>query len=288
MGYMHVENLYRDKRILMFKECFALEKIDGTSTNIHYKYADNTLEFFHGGCRRETFLQLFNLEELLEKFKSLNSEKDVIIYGEGYGGKIQGMSGTYGPDLKFIAFEVQIGESWLNVTNAHDVVTKLGLEFVDYVQIKAEIADIETEKLKPSVQAKRNGILEDKKREGIVLRPLLEYVDYRGNRIITKHKNDEFRETTTKRELSDADLKVLEDAQQIVDEWVTPTRLEHILQKFPGAGTEKIPDIIEAMYEDVTREGKGEIVESRQLRKLLNTKTAVMFKNRLKEKLLEN
>ena len=30
MGYMHIDNLYKDQRILQFKECYALEKIHGT------------------------------------------------------------------------------------------------------------------------------------------------------------------------------------------------------------------------------------------------------------------
>lgn len=29
MGYMHINNLYKNQEILMFKECFALEKVHG-------------------------------------------------------------------------------------------------------------------------------------------------------------------------------------------------------------------------------------------------------------------
>ncbi len=29
MGYMHIDNLYKDQTILMFRECYALEKIHG-------------------------------------------------------------------------------------------------------------------------------------------------------------------------------------------------------------------------------------------------------------------
>jgi hypothetical protein len=29
MGYRHIENLYKNKMILMFKECYAMEKIHG-------------------------------------------------------------------------------------------------------------------------------------------------------------------------------------------------------------------------------------------------------------------
>lgn len=30
MGYLHISNLYRDQRVLMFKEVFVLEKVHGT------------------------------------------------------------------------------------------------------------------------------------------------------------------------------------------------------------------------------------------------------------------
>ena len=33
MAYMHIENLYRNQNILLFKQCYCLEKIHGTSAN---------------------------------------------------------------------------------------------------------------------------------------------------------------------------------------------------------------------------------------------------------------
>ena len=34
MAYLHIDNLYKNQEILMFKECYALEKIHGTSGTI--------------------------------------------------------------------------------------------------------------------------------------------------------------------------------------------------------------------------------------------------------------
>ena len=34
MGYRHIDNLYKNQDILLFRECFALEKIHGTSANV--------------------------------------------------------------------------------------------------------------------------------------------------------------------------------------------------------------------------------------------------------------
>jgi hypothetical protein len=30
MGYLHIDNLYKSQDILLFKRCYALEKIHGT------------------------------------------------------------------------------------------------------------------------------------------------------------------------------------------------------------------------------------------------------------------
>jgi len=71
-----------------------------------------------------------------------------------------------------------------------------------------------------------------------------------------------FCETKTKRVVSAEDLKVLSDAKEIAEEWVTNMRLEHVLQKFDAdVGMESMGDIIKAMIEDVYREAKDEIVE---------------------------
>ena len=49
MGYMHIDNLYKEKDILMLKKCYALEKIHGTSCNINFD-GIKTLRFFSGGA----------------------------------------------------------------------------------------------------------------------------------------------------------------------------------------------------------------------------------------------
>ena len=34
MGYMHIDNLYKNVTIMLFKEAYVLEKIHGTSAHI--------------------------------------------------------------------------------------------------------------------------------------------------------------------------------------------------------------------------------------------------------------
>ena len=217
MGYLHIDNLYKDQTILMFKECYALEKIHGTSAHIKWKWETKTVTYFSGGEKHANFTQLFNHEDLLQKFYELFPCSDVTVFGEAYGGKQQGMSGTYGKQLKFVVFDVSVDNLWLEVPKAENVCQNLNLEFVDYVKIPTDLTAINTERDKPSTQAKRNGIEEDKIREGVVLRPLIELKMKNGGRVIAKHKRDEFKETRTPREVDSTQLKILEDAKAIAD-----------------------------------------------------------------------
>jgi hypothetical protein len=66
MGYAHIENLYRNKAILMFKECWAMEKIHGTSAHIAWR--DGHVTFFSGGAKHDDFVALFDAEKLAAAF----------------------------------------------------------------------------------------------------------------------------------------------------------------------------------------------------------------------------
>lgn len=303
MGYLHIDNLYKNQEILLFKECYALEKIHGTSANL--TWWSDVIACHSGGESHDKFKALFNIPEIEQKLKDLGySGRKVVIFGEAYGGKQQGMSQTYGPTLKFAAFDVRLDETvWLNVPDAEAFVQALGLEFVHYVKTSTDLKDLDAQRDAYSVQAIRNGVttlnthtgangeqsveyVNPQKREGVVLRPLVEMVKSTGNRIIMKHKGDDFRETASPRVVDDpSKLKVLEDANKIATEWVTVTRLEHVLDKITDHSMEKIPVIIAAMIEDVTREAVGEIVDNDATRKAIRAKTVTMYKDYVKSKL---
>lgn len=278
MSYYHIENLYKAREILSFKTCYAMEKIHGTSAHISWK--DGSLNFFSGGSKHADFVMLFNQEELASKFVALGCPQ-VVVFGEAYGGKLQRMKDTYGINLKFVAFEVKIGEHWLAVPNAEDVTKQLGLEFVHYKEIPTDMDAIDVELKADSVQAVRNGCGEGKMREGIVLRPPFEVTLNGGGRVISKYKRDEFKETKTPREVG-ANLEVLNKAEDIANEWVTEMRLTHVLDSFPDADITKTGDIINAMVDDIARESKGEIAEMEGVGRAIARHTALLFKNRLK------
>lgn len=282
MGYLHIENLYRPTAqiILLFKECYAMEKVHGTSA--HIRWNDGKVSFFSGGESANNFKALFVEHDLASGFTALG-HPDVTIYGEAYGGKQQGMRHTYGDKLFFIVFDIKIGDIWLAVPNMADVAAKLGLEVVPWVKVSTDLAILNQERDRPSEVAIRRGITMPKAREGIVLRPLAEFTTSNGSRVIAKHKSSEFSETKSPRPIVDpSKLSVLNDAQAIADEWATPMRLEHVLQKLPSdIGMEATPKVITAMIEDVFREAKGEIVESKEAKVAIGKVTARLFKARI-------
>ena len=288
MGYLHIDNLYRPEaqRILQFKEVYALEKIHGTSA--HVAWRDDAVHFFSGGEKHDRFVSLFDAAALASGFAALGHEK-VTVFGEAYGGKQQGQSRRYGPDLRFVAFDVRIGDVWLAVPQAEAVARGLGLDFVHYVKVPTDLASLDAERDAPSEQARRNGVEGDQQREGVVIRPPFEVTTNKGERLIAKHKRDEERETKTPRKVVDpAQHTVLVESEAIAEEWVTPTRLAHVLDKLdPDAGMERTRDVIEAMCEDVFREGRGEVIESREARTAIGRKTATLFKAYVRRRLTE-
>lgn len=272
-----------------------MEKIHGSSSHLAWKPVvglgidpHNELTFFSGGEKHENFVKLFDHDELTRILTEKVGDTKVIVNGEVYGGKCQGMSATYGNEMKFIAFDVRIDGRWLSVPQADEFVKSLGLKFVDYVEIDSDLASIDAERDKPSTQAVRNGIPYLRKREGIVLRPPFEVTLNNGERLIAKHKNAEFSERKTVPNVDPAKLEVLTEAQAIADEWVVEVRLQHVIEQLlasrDDAKTIDIKDtgqIIKLMIDDVMREASGEIIDTKDVRKAIGAKAGQLFKKKV-------
>jgi hypothetical protein len=328
MAYLHISNLERDTNILQFRNVYALEKIHGTSAHIkwhpepaepNYRGAPG-LSFFSGGESHEKFVALFDVPALTELFKS-RFDRPVTVYGEAYGGSQQRMSATYGDKLRFVAFDVKIynpenGSSvWLDVPKAEQVALGLGLDFVDYKMVSTKVssedigsdqellalfetcgalAALVRERDRPSVQAVRNGITESKKREGVVLRPPFEVSMNNGSRLIAKFKNAEFSERKSSPSILDPEKQLqLTNANNVAFEFVTPMRLDHVINRLISSRDDKsysIADtkkVIDLMVEDVEREGAGEFQPSPAVRKAIGSATVNLFKKHLHDKLRE-
>lgn len=306
MGYMHLDNLYKNQAILAQTECYALEKIHGTSSRIIFTrhvtdYTDSvgvkTTGNFHyhgGGVPGATFKALFNTEDLEGKLLGIPGDK-IVVYGESYGGSMQGNAWRYGPMLKFCAFEVKIDDCWLTVPEAEALVLSIGLEFVHYVRISTKLSEIDFWRDAISEQAIRNGVTTRDgpfiRREGVVLRTIDEQLDHRGNRIMAKHKRDEERETKTPRKVVDpSKMEILKEARAIAEEWVVSERLNHVLSHLSPEVVDmtRTREVISEMIKDIHREGAGEFEPSQTVNAEIGKRTAQLLKQYFQDKLKED
>ncbi len=293
MAYAKIKNLYRPEahNILDFKFVYALEKIHGTSANVSWDGQTNALTFFSGGTNHTNFVDFFDgrpyaptPNQLMDVFREFCGAARVTVYGEAYGGKCQGMSETYGKELRFVAFDVKIDDKWLAVTNAFNLCMQLHLEFVAYNLVSTEgMRHIDRERDRPSVQAARNGMGDNRLREGVVLRPPFEVTTNAGHRVCAKHKGEAFQERENQPRVVDkAVLEVMHQAEEVANEWVTPMRLTHVLDGIPGPRT--IQDtglVIKEMVRDVMLEGDGEIEDTKAVRRAIGKRAAYLYKKQV-------
>jgi hypothetical protein len=270
MGYLHIDNLYKAPELL---QCYALEKIHGTSAHVAFRHGG--ICFFSGGEDHARFVSLFDQAalEAVRDAKGFTPDDAVVIYGEAFGGKQQGMSKTYGTALRFMAFDVEINGQWLDVLSAANLVAEFGLTFVPYERGPLSLEWLNTQRDRDSSVAVEPG----KMREGVVIRPIREMARKDGSRVIVKHKRPEFRETATVREVDPAKVAIIAEANAVADEWVTPMRLSHVLQKTPFSDDRDTGKVIKAMQEDVRREADGEIVWSKDVEKAIGRATAKLL-----------
>lgn len=288
MGYMHIDNLYKNPATIFapgVTEVYALEKLHGTSAHVAWRHGPKQLHLFHGGGSAAVFAALFDVDALRSFFTTNWPSEDVTVFGEFYGGSILKQSHVYGAAGKFAAFDVKVGERWLSVPEMASCCAVGGFEVVEWKCVPATLEVLDAERDADSTQAIRNGMGPGKRREGIVVRPIVEGVDRFGNRIIAKHKGAEFSERASVPQVSMEKVQAMSDAAAIAEEWVVPHRLEHVLQRFPG---ETLTDrdtrrVIDAMIEDVRREGAGEIEWSSAVGAAIAKRTAGLFLASLRE-----
>lgn len=180
------------------------EKVDGTNIRLHYSHewstSDNAHKWIFGRTDAaqipphllDRLISLYRSMPWTEVFPSsgdVEHDSDVILYGEGYGAKIQKGGGKYLPDsCDFVLFDVRVGSWWLTRDAVEDVAAKLGLDVVPILG---------TGTLAEAVEMTRHGFPSQRwpgvdVAEGLVLRPTVELFDRGGRRVITKIKARDF------------------------------------------------------------------------------------------------
>ena len=109
-----------------------------------------------------------------------------VLYGEGFGEKIQGngSGGNYITGTDFALFDVYCPSQdlWLTRNSVHDIATAFNLREPDIIEICTIEQAIEYVKTKPKAHIGTADM------EGLVGRPMYELRDRRGDRIIVKVK----------------------------------------------------------------------------------------------------
>lgn len=188
-----IEGMFRNETVEFLKNNTwqFTEKIDGTNIRIHW---DGHTISFGGRTDRaqipnhlmDRLNELFSNDTTEELFEQLFGEKEVILFGEGYGTKIQKVGNLYRSDVSFILFDVMVEDMYLARNNVESIATSLGVEVVPIV-LEGTISDaVEFVKNRP------NSMIGQAPMEGVVGRPKVELLDRRGNRLIVKVKVCDF------------------------------------------------------------------------------------------------
>lgn len=165
------------------------EKVDGTNIRVIW---DGYRVSFAGRTDKATIQphllkrleELFGGEDKEEIFEQTFGKKEVILFGEGFGEKIQKGGELYG-SVDFILFDVWIG-MWLQRDAVEDIARKFGIRDVPAVGFGSLKDAVEFIKKHPK------SVLRNAEMEGIVCRPFCELQDRRGERIIVKVKCRDF------------------------------------------------------------------------------------------------
>jgi len=188
-----IDGVYREPEFELLKdiEWTFTEKVDGTNIRIIW---DGYSVVFGGRTDNAQIPsqlvtklnKLFMGTRIEQVFEQVFGKSKTIIYGEGYGAKIQKGGGNYSQVQEFVLFDVKIEDIYLERKNVEDVASKFDLSVVPIIH---------KGKLQEGVDIVRSGLTSywgDFIAEGLVAKPSVELLNRKGERIITKIKAEDF------------------------------------------------------------------------------------------------
>lgn len=166
------------------------EKFDGTNIRVIWdghsiSFAGRTDKAIIPQHLLEYLNKTFSTQEVEQLFEQVYGDKQVILFGEGYGYKIQN-GGSYRNDVSFILFDVMIGENYQERQWVQETAVMLGIDVVPIVLEGTIEEAIEFVKKHPKSTVGTAFM------EGVVGRPAVELRDRTGKRIIVKIKYSDF------------------------------------------------------------------------------------------------
>jgi len=192
-----IEGDFRSEAVEYLKdnEWIFSEKADGCNTGIFW---DGHKVAYQGRTERaqipahltNKLISIFGTDEAEEMFEQTFGEKQVVLFGEGYGAKIQKGGGNYIPDgCDFILFDVYMPDSdtWLKRDGIEDIAKRFGIKVVPVVMTGTIEQAVEFIKTQP-----RPLINPAHEMEGVVGRPMVDFYDRNHDRLIVKIKVKDF------------------------------------------------------------------------------------------------
>lgn len=190
-----IEGKWRNPTVEYLKDAawICTEKIDGTNIGIVW---DGHSVSFQGRTERAQIPEhlanklnkLFGGNENEELFEQKFGENRVILFGEGYGAKIQNGEDYIPDDCSFILFDVYIPEKdiWLNRESIEAIAKTFNIDVVPVVMTGTLPEAIGFVKTRPK------STIGTANMEGLVCKPLLNIYDHNHKRIIVKIRVEDF------------------------------------------------------------------------------------------------
>ena len=190
-----IEGKFRNPAVEFLKDNIwqFTEKIDGTNIRIHWdghkvNYGGRTEAASIPAHLMNRLVEMFGTDEAEQIFEQKFGETEVILFGEGYGPKIQKGGGLYRPDVSFILFDVLISGNYQPRSSVEDIARAFGLDIVPIIMEGTIEEAVEFVKTKPM------STIGTALMEGLVGRPKTELRDRSGKRVIVKIKVKDFLE----------------------------------------------------------------------------------------------
>lgn len=190
-----IEGKFRNETVEYLKDnrWIGTEKIDGTNIGIvwdghNVSYQGRTERAQIPAHLMNRLIEMFGGTVNEELFEQKFGGMQVILFGEGYGAKIQKGGGNYRSDVSFILFDVYLPEQnlWLKRDAVEDIAKTFNVDVVPVVYEGNIAGAVEFVKSKPKSTI---GVAD---MEGIVCKPVVDMLDRMGRRLIVKIKVCDF------------------------------------------------------------------------------------------------
>lgn len=175
------------------------EKVDGTNVRVMFERTPDQTRVHLGGRTDNAQMPTFLLDYLMLAFPRSAFEQAfdadverVVLFGEGYGPRIQKGGGSYRSTVGFRLFDVLVGDLWLTTESVSDVAKKFGVPSVPIIGYLTTETAVELARTGyGSIVAEQDGG-PGRQIEGIVARSCPLMLDRLGRRIVWKLKAKDF------------------------------------------------------------------------------------------------